>query len=213
MRKWIINSSTTVVLLNVSLGMMSISSCVDDHAVNPSELSVTIIPLKTGNTWTRHQIFLDSLQTVLRTFTVIERIYGDTVIMGERWFGITSSFNFIVTNRADGFYFSNKEVVSNTYKTGLQWKYPALPGQSFYSISSVIEVVSSSDIVTTSAGTFECYKYRWEYLTPSGDSVTGHVYAWLCPNVGIVKMSGFKNLTAGKEYLYYTEELSSFTVQ
>jgi hypothetical protein len=188
-------------------------SCTSDNAANPSELSVTIIPLKSGNTWIRAQTYYDSMQTVLRTAAVTERIYADTLIGGERWYAITPTFDFIVTNRTDGHYVSIRREGGSTYSTELLWKYPAMPGETITTRTFSSTVVSTTDLITTAAGTFECYHYRSNYTNPAGDMVTGYSSSWLCPKIGIVKMEGYLKKPDGDDYLYYKEELTSYSLK
>lgn len=202
-----------IFVLLILLSILSIMSCSDDAVSTPSDPSVGIIPLKTGNSWTFLTTFYDTVGVVKFTNEVKETIYGDTSIAGTKWFYPSTTHDIMVTNLTDGYHWREQFVGGSGAEEMLVWKYPAVKGDFFPYAGVSVFILSTSEVVTVPAGTFDCYHYWSTYRNAAGDTVTGHMDAWLSPNIGMVKVEGYLKKTSGEEYRNYKQELTAYTLK
>ena len=128
-----------------------------------------IIPLAVGNAWIYAITAFDSLGNVLGNAVDTSTVARDTVIDSETWYilynrGVPVNLGI---NRSDG-YWSRSVTLSpgtaNIASLGEEYlssKFPATVGQVFANETGYRTVVLDADtMVTVTAGSFECYKYK-----------------------------------------------------
>ena len=175
-----------------------------------------LIPLQVGNTWVHRTRIIDARDNGIRseetdTLTVV----GDTLVSGERWYSIRSTFgSFLATNREDGYWTSLPPEIG-PLKPTLGYKYPAEVGETFmrpsWPDSATIRVISLDTTVTVELGTFTAAHYA--QISEEGDEPQPCDF-FVAPGVGILKkVSPWVNARTGEVLRYEVEELIAYELK
>ncbi len=138
-----------------------------DPVTPPIEANAEILPLDIGNRWvveeTRTDVFSGSVTVAPDTFTVV----GGTLIGDEVWYEVEGSWlvDGFHTYRSDGVWRWND--LDGDEAPYLVYKYPAEPGDTYTFVrdadaATTATVVATDVPITTPAGTFSAYHYRFE---------------------------------------------------
>ena len=182
--------------LILSIILLLLFACTDatTDPVDAGQTNNVIWPLKIGNKWV-YTIF-GANHNLINTET--RRI----VSVNNSWYGVAISSQENVSelsNLADGLHLKT----SNS-QTELLIKYPAALNDQFTSTGSNFMVISTDTMITTAAGTFECYLYQ---RFDNGKLSRSNFYA---VDIGYIKRVNYDTATGT---LLSTFELSSYELK
>ena len=165
----------------------------------PSEIQKTeIIPLELGNYWKYQE------GTAFDTIQVI----GEDFVKSKRCFDILNG-NIVDTrtNKEDGYY-AIYYVPPHLDTEWIIFKYLGKINETYAGYFGSATIVSISESISISLGTFKCYKYSFYSSNERGDE-TQHI-DYVSPGIGIIieevyfkKIGGNQKLESRKELIKY----------
>lgn len=162
----------------IVVACVSFIGCKKENQATPQTL--TIFPLKTGNTWSFQFVRNDSVKS-----NHVNEVIGDTLIGGQTWFILTydTSVRTVCKNTTEGWWFMNYPAPTKPGTPALYYRYPAQVNDQYMTIdSSLVTVVSTSEKVTVAAGTFTCYHYHMIHYLESYECEE-----FFSPGTGLIK--------------------------
>lgn len=195
-------------LFGAMLILSTIFGCKKDSnpIVSPNPTPV-IMPLEIGNKWVRQFTLYDTSGVPFSSGTDSITVLRDTLISNERYFVlILQGAERVLSNQSEGLSW-----FLGTFGWGLQYKYPGLPGDSFYYIggANVSRITATDTVLTVPAGTYSCYHYS-TIINPSYP-IHGRLEEYVAPHLGFVQSEWFQSVSASSPlYLYSRIKLMSF---
>ncbi len=183
-KKYFSSGLTGFVIL--ALVAIMLISCAGTTDTPPPAKSQEIIPLKIGNSWTYEDVEYDpDYQSEVAFDTLHESITVDTTISATKWFSNSANNSYFSSNSTDGYYVTYKNN-DGVFVNSLFFKYPCNINDKYsifipdFNETFQITVIQTSIVVSTSAGTFFCYKY--EAVSPKLK-----LEFYITPGKGIIK--------------------------
>jgi hypothetical protein len=161
--------------------------------VNPNEISLEILPLQIGNTWSYEEVSHSRNDTlVVKSYDTMTVVNSDT-LLGQQIYFVK---NFIVP-----FYFTSNIAFYNQsnglYLVRWSWlhtypptppqvnrilKYPTSSGDTLRVDDVNVHTISTNASIATAAGNFQCVQYAVYQDTLK------ILETWISPGIGIVQM-------------------------
>ena len=146
---------TAAVILPVLL--LSLSCEKSDDSLSTPGVPNVILPLQVGNAWFYRQTSYDTQGSLVALDTVIERIWRDSLIQGERWYiWETVSGLSMGTTRSDGYW----SLVGGVPALTLQ--YPAQVHETYLITDTgpTVRILAVDTLITVPLGTLSCIAYE-----------------------------------------------------
>jgi hypothetical protein len=176
----------SILLLTLSLVVSLFLGCDKSNPVGNGGTN-ELIPLKLGNSWINVVSDYDSNRVITRIRVDSVWVSKDSTLNGEKYFVISKksgdsggtlylqSSICLARNTPFGY----EQIYSEYSKT--TYRYPIIDSDSM--------VISTNEIVTVPAGTFNCIVYKFIAGLINTDTEPQILYGkiYICPNVGIIK--------------------------
>lgn len=163
-----------------------------------------IIPLNINNTWNYHFTAFDTSGIINFSFNVSDKIMGDTIINGQRWY-FQDKGSLFFTNKSNGYYTFDRYAM-DTAKINLAYKYPSIKGDKY----SYWKVVKSDTQITVPAGNFICVLYS--YRLKSKESFS-YYDVYINPGIGRIKTVTYGFVDYHPIYVSMIKELISYELK
>ncbi len=167
-----------------------VASCNDTTIDAPVvEPKLSIMPLKTGNTWNYKVFYIDLVsgarEDADKDFTTT--IGAESTIDGESWFAV----NNFVDKKGDGplLNFKNGGLWVGGYNAqgmleqALFYKYPASANSTYDNPGGTWTIASTSATVVAGGTTYTCYHYK----APNFSEENSEMNLYVAPGVGLIK--------------------------
>lgn len=175
MKKMLVGSYAIVLVLVSSV----LSLQCEDQASPIENRAVHLIPMAVGNQWHYQSDLVDSLGNVIISSNETVRIFGDTLVGGDLWYGFNAQGYRM--NRPDGVW----QLVPTPYL-----EFPINLGDSVLQGNGITytRLISKGERVTVPGGTFICFEYS-ETDPQSNNAMVNKYY--LAPSLGLVKRESY----------------------
>ncbi|OGU63925.1 MAG: hypothetical protein A2499_03580 [Stygiobacter sp. RIFOXYC12_FULL_38_8] len=190
-----------LILFTLFLILILVSCKNEDSIVNQNTLH-ELVPLKIGNWWAFQRINYDSTGNAVSTFIDTMKVLRDTVIQNERWF-ITNYYG-IYRNATNGVRFWD-----STNNSSYVYLYPVKEHDMFVMGSAIVEVISTNEKLKVPYGDISCVHYKATFSSLNNF----HINYYLSPGIGFVSLEGPARTISGRSYLYYREQLVSYSLK
>jgi hypothetical protein len=188
-------------LLGGMFTLSTIFGCKKDSSpIVPPNPTPVIMPVEIGNRWVRQITLYDTSGVPFYSGIDSIIVLRDTLISNKRCFVLPlKGAERVLSNQSDGLSW-----YLGTFGWGLEYKYPGLPGDSFYYIGSdaVSRIVATDSVLTVPAGTFSCYHYS-TFINPSYP-IHGRLEEYVAPNLGFVQSEWFQSVSASSPLFLYS---------
>ena len=175
MKKMLAGSFAIVLVLVSSV----LSLQCEDQASPIENRAVYLIPMAVGNQWHYQSDLVDSLGNVIISSNETVRIFGDTLVGGDLWYGFnTQGYRM---NRPDGIW----QLLPTPFL-----EFPINLGDSVLQGNGITytRLLSKGEHITVPAGTFSCFEYSER--NPQYNNALVNKY-YLMPSLGLVKKEAY----------------------
>ena len=157
------------------LGAALLAFQCEDQASSIENRSVQLIPMAVGNQWHYQSDLVDSIGNVIVSTNETIRIFGDTLVGSDLWFGFSSQGYRM--NRHDGVW----QLVPTPYL-----EFPMNIGDSVLQRNGLtyMRLISKGERITVPAGSFVCFAYT-ETNPRENNALVNRYY--VAPSLGLVR--------------------------
>jgi hypothetical protein len=195
------------------LAALLIYSCSES---TESDNSITeLIPLKIGNKWNYEYTAYDSTGTVNFQGNSTSSVDRDTMINSVSWYGYGVDFSGVWNiNKSDGYWVFVK-AESNYFMNDSSWivyKFPTNVGDVYRSQEYPVEVLSVDEWISVPAGNFKTIHITQDFSKLNNSfQISSETY--ICPGIGVVKISQIGRKHDGTKYIVGKSELESYSLK